>query len=302
MINTFQTYANNQKNMGYLVGKAGKITGSLSRVIKHLKYKLKSLFFSKKAVIPTKTMSNRTVNKQTSNSTLSLSQASLTHPASSKMNAIYKNYEKASQGLSDLHSIQTFKKDILTGYSVGNLNDSQYSTLSTKVTASLFKLVRQGKIQNLSMTVLTPLVGKDKAKELMTDVDAQLKNKLHATQWGAAQNPQKLLQSLSQKGGNLNSVSDAINFKREILSRVSAKELPLEKGNNLLQSYLPTALKKLAKKPDSARRLNDSLLKKLVDHQTASSLSRTCRLTLQTNDQKMMNQLEKAPLPPDELI
>lgn len=297
LMNIFRTNNNDRKNTAKK-SLLTAFTNCHSRTVKRQEHNVTSAFPLKKLAVPTKKISSCTVRKQTPDSKNYLHRAPVSPQTSSKTNPIYQRYEKASQGLSDLHSIQSFKKDILMGYSAGSLNDSQYSTLSGKVTASVFKLVRQGNIQNLSMTILTPLVGKDKAKEIMNNVDTQLKTKLNTLQWGATQNSQKLHESLSQKGKNLNTVPDAINFKREVLSRVSAKELSLEKAKDLLQSCLPSALNKLAQKPDSAKQLNPSLLKNLVSSQQAQKISTTCNMTLQKNDQAIMAQMETAPLPP----
>ncbi len=228
---------------------------------------------------PEKTLPSRVVSHHTSNNT------KLSHPAgkpaSTQKQAVYDNYERASQQLTDLASIQRYKKDLLMGYSAGNLNGSQFSKLSGKVTSALFRLVRQGQVANLSLTVLTPLVGDDKAKEIMKDVDTQLTTRLNTLRWGAAQHPNTLYENLSNKGQQLSTLRDAIAFKRELLARTGSKELSSGNFQKLHINALVPALKKMAQKPEQAKQMTYKRLDLLVGSTQAREILATCRKTLQ---------------------
>lgn len=240
--------------------------------------------------IPNKKLPTRAISPHTLNNT------KLPPP---QKQSVYQNYERISQQLTDLTSIQRFKKDLLIGYSAGNLNGVQFSKLSGKVTSAVFKLVRQGQVANLSLQVLRPLVGDDKAKEVMKSVDTQQTTRLNTLKWGAAQNSQKLYQTLSDKSHKLNTFREAIDFKKELLARTAAKELPSDKFQKLHTDALVPALKKLSQKPEQAKQMTYKRLELLVGNSQAANISQMCKKVLQKSDQQLLRNLKNLPAPPD---
>lgn len=125
---------------------------------------------------PDKNLSTRVISHSASGNTgFSCFAGNPANQASPQKQAMHQRYERASQHLTDLTSIQRFKKDLFMGYSAGNLNAALFSKLSSKITSAVFRLVRQGRA-TLSLQVLEPLVGADKAREIM-------KNVIHQTLW-----------------------------------------------------------------------------------------------------------------------
>ena len=271
----------------------------ISQITHPTKQPILSVSTDKTPPTPDKTIPNRAVNHHTPNNTkLPPPPGNPANPASAQKQAVYQNYERASQQLTDLNSIQHFKKDLLMGYGAGNLNDAQFSQLSGKVTAALFRLVRQGQVANLSLTVLTPLVGDDKAREIMKDVDTQLTTRLNTLRWGAAQHPSTLYENLANKGQQLSTLRDAIAFKRELLARTGSKELSSDKFQKLHINALVPALKKMAQKPEQAKQMTYKRLDLLVASTQAREILATCRKTLQKADQQLIRSLENLPAPP----
>ncbi|WP_211829326.1 hypothetical protein [Kistimonas asteriae] len=271
----------------------------ISQITHPTKQPVLSLSTDKTPPTPDKTLPTRTVSHHTpNNTTLSRPPGNPANPASAQKQAVYQNYERASQQLTDLNSIQRFKKDLLMGYGAGNLNDAQFSQLSGKVTSALFRLVRQGQVANLSLTLLTPLVGDDKAREIMKDVDTQLTTRLNTLRCGAAQHPNTLYENLSNKGKQLSTLRDAIAFKRELLARTGSKELSSDKFQKLHINALIPALKKLAQKPEQAKQMTYKRLSLLVGGFQATEILKICRSTLLKADMQLLKSLKNIPDPP----
>ena len=271
----------------------------ISQITHPTKQPVLSLSTDKTPPTPDKTLPTRAVSHHTPNNTkLPRPPGNLANPASAQKQAVYQNYERASQQLTNLNSIQHFKKDLLMGYSAGNLNGTQFSQLSGKVTSALFRLVRQGHIANLSLHTLTPLVGDDKAKEIMKNVDAQLTTRLNTLKWGAVQQPNTLYENLSKKGQQLNTLRDAMAFKQELMARIGSKELSSDKFEKLHTNALFPALKKLAQEPEQARQMNYKNLNLLVGGTRAREILATCRKTRQKADQQIIRSLQNLPSPP----
>ena len=248
---------------------------------------------------PDKKLSTRAVRHSASDNTgLSCSAGNPANQASPQKQAMYQRYERAAQHLTDVTSMQRFKKDLFMGYGAGNISAAQFSKLSSKVTSAVFRLVRQGQGATLSLRVLEPLVGDDKAREIMKNVDTQQVTRLNAIKWGAVQNPGQLYQTLSDKSHKLNSFREAIDFKRELLVRTTAKELPPNKFQKLHTDALVPALKKLSQKPEQARQMTYKRLELLVGSSQATEILKMCRRALQKSDQQLSRSLENLPAPP----
>ena len=273
-------------------------TRKVGQIIHPRKNTVLSLSTGKTTHAPDKKLSTRAVRHSASDNTgLSCSAGNPANQASPQKQAMYQRYERASQHLTDLTSIQRFKKDLFMGYSAGNLNAALFSKLSSKITSAVFRLVRQGRA-TLSLRVLEPLVGADKAREIMKNVDTQQVARLNALKWGAVQNPGQLYQTLSDKSHKLNTFREAIDFKRELLARTTAKELPPNKFQKLHTDALVPALKKLSQKPEQAKQMTYKRLELLVGSSQATEILKMCRRVLQKSDQQLTRSLENLPAPP----
>ena len=114
-------------------------TRKISQITHPTKQPVLSLSTDTPPATPDKKLPTRAVSHHTPNNTkLSRPPGNPANPVVAQKQAVYHNYERASQQLTDLNSIQRFKKDLLMGYGAGNLNNDQFSQLSGKVTSALF--------------------------------------------------------------------------------------------------------------------------------------------------------------------